>query len=320
VEKVFITDKEGKKLEMSVSDVVQKALKDKLGDGVALEADGTLSFTIKANGQVYRGKAAEVQKWASFGIHANERIREANAIQAEAKKVLDDHPRIVKQEAETIALQKVADIIDAIGRGLDPVTGRALTDDQRGDAERLRGGLQEHQTREEIRQLREELNRSKQEQEQRLRSQTTGALHVQAQGALETVTKPFTQHFMMPDGKTMNTPLYTLFKSHVKNETLRALSDERKRLGPGPEISIDWLSDTAKAVAQQAFKTLKSSIDAGVKGYVAAKGKPPVPVKPKPAPGAKPPVRPAAAAPSRGSLSFEEEVEMEMKLQGTRKP
>lgn len=251
VDKVFITGENGEQLEAPVEDIVKAALGE---EGIGINEEGQILFTVKADGQEFEGDLKQVKKWASHGIHANEVIQKANNSIAQAEASIADTQRLVQTTAETLAMQKVEQLIDLLSRGIDPSTNQPYTDDNmRQGAGVMADKLAKHQLEQRLKALEDSRKQDLTQTNQRLQAQREAQLNNEAKTKIETVFEPFTQYFKV-NGK-VNEGLFTRFKEAVALRISQIeVPKHRQEIGKEPDIPVSWVEEKTKQVAKEIFK------------------------------------------------------------------
>lgn len=249
VDKVFIKGENGENLEAPLEDVIKDALQY---DSIKV-VDGKAVIDFVADGKTYQNvDIPKVVKWAQMGVNANNIIQKANRSIEMAEQAIADQKQVVAQTAEQIATQKVSQIIDALSRGLDPVTMQPLSEDLRDGARTTAEQLSNYKYEQRLRQLEEGTKRQQETLTQRQRVERSKSMESEAQAKMATVFQPFTQYFKA-DGKSLD-GTFARFKEAVNLEVVKRANAYRQELGPDPDIPTDWVRDTAKEVAKVVFK------------------------------------------------------------------
>ena len=224
-----------------------------------LDANGTFRHNhesakmhSESAGKKYEADIPKLKKWASMGINANQVIEKANRSIQMAEQAIADQKQMVSQEARRVADQEIVRIIDSLNRGVHPDTNESLSDDLKEGAKLTANQLSNLRLEQRLRQLEQERTQDRNSMSQRQQQERDQNLRGQAQAKMETVYQPFTQYFKA-DGKKLD-GLYARFKEAVNVGVQQKTIEYRREIGPEPDISPEWVADTAKSVAKEVFK------------------------------------------------------------------
>lgn len=288
--------------------------------GTFLDKEGeNYEFDVQADGETYTAPSfSKLKNWASMGIHAAQEIENARRQSDEKIRLADEAISQNKVVVQRMVQEGLGQIIDALSRGIDPVTGNPLRDEDKAGAGIIAQRGQSYLYEQRLKELEASLQQERQQRQDRETVQARNSQAQEVSSTMEEVLKPIAANFLKEDGKTVNQSLLGTYRQAVDVKAGQLISEYRQNYGIPPNTPL------RRGEFEPLFKQAAAEVLEDFKGYLPQKqaakpapkpaSRPSQPAKPKQAPS-----QPGIRRPATRGRSFDAEVDQALREAGYKK-